>query len=105
MKKVYSAENVVMAGHVESLLQEAGINCFIKNQNLSGAMGELPPLECWPEVWINDDSLETKAKNIIDQTVRQAEPGPQWLCECGELIEGQFGSCWNCGRDKPTTSI
>jgi len=102
MKKVYSAENLVMAGHVRSLLQQAGIDCEIRNQNLAGAVGELPPFECWPEVWIYDDGDYDKAMEVIRQALAGKNVGPSWRCvTCGEVIEGQFSQCWRCGSERP----
>lgn len=101
MKKVYSSDNLVMAGHVKSLLELENIECIIKNENLTGGIGELPPVECWPEVWIiNDDKLpeaESVVRSVLDTGDSDAPP---WQCQCGETIEGQFGACWNCGAVK-----
>jgi len=101
MKKVYSAENLVMAGHVQSLLDQTGIDCEIQNQNLAGALGELPPFECWPEVWIYDDDDYNRALAVIEQALSGADQGTPWQCACGERIEGQFSQCWNCGAERP----
>lgn len=91
-----------MAGHVKSLLEEDGIHCLIKNEALSGAIGEIPPIECWPEVWITDDDDYDRAKAIIENLLEDAQTIKlPWLCECGEEIEGQFYACWHCGREKP----
>lgn len=101
MKKVYSAENLVMAAHVQALLQQAGIECVIQKQNLAGAAGELPPFECWPEVWIYDDGDSDKAAAVIHQALAGATAAAPWRCVCGEHIEGQFSQCWRCGAERP----
>ncbi|MEE9118772.1 MAG: DUF2007 domain-containing protein [Calditrichia bacterium] len=101
MKKIYSADNLIMAGHVKGLLESNSIECIIKNQNLAGAIGELPPVECWPEVWVINDEDNDRALKIVtsvitdDQTSKTA-----WTCDCGETIEGQFSACWQCGKDR-----
>lgn len=101
MKKVYSCDNSMLAVRVQSLLEPEGIDSLIKNQNLSGAMGELPINECWPEVWIMDDNDYDRAINIIDacltENITNTSP---WLCSCGETIEGQFSACWKCGVER-----
>ena len=101
MKKVYSAENLVMTGHVRSLLQQAGIECEVHNQNLAGALGELPPFECWPEVWIYDDGDYDQAMAVIEQGLAGDNSAAVWQCTCGERIEGQFSHCWHCGAERP----
>lgn len=82
------------------LLEEAGVPCMIRNENLSMAMGEIPPSET-PELWIMNDDDYPKAKEIID-TWKNARPEPHdsWVCpQCNERIEGQFTSCWKCGAE------
>lgn len=102
MKKLYSTDDRVRAGHIQSILEERGIRCLIKNQSLSGAIGELPPIECWPELWIIDDDEFDQARELIDAYFTPLDkPGPDWKCGCGEIIEGQFLTCWNCGRANP----
>ena len=92
-----------MAGYLKSLLDDDGIECFIKNQFLTGGRGDLPLNECWPELWITDDDLYSRAMTILST----ATPGPDraimpgWQCECGEQLEGQFETCWNCGSTRP----
>ena len=101
MKKVYSADNLAMSGYVKSMREENQINCVIKNQNLVGAMGELPPIECWPEVWVLDDDEYENAMQIINTFLSErAHPREEWICRCGEKIEGQFSACWSCGRER-----
>ena len=101
MKKVYSAENLIIAGHVRALLQQAGIECVIQNQNLAGAAGELPPFECWPEIWIYDDADYDQAMAVIEQGLAGDTSAGAWRCTCGEQIEGQFSQCWRCGAERP----
>ena len=100
MKKVYSSDNLIMAGHVHSLLEANGIDCHLRNMNLTGGIGELPVNECWPEVWVNDDRDFDVAKNLIETTLSQAKVNQRWRCQCGELIEGQFDICWACGSER-----
>lgn len=99
MKKVYSSDNIIMAGHIHSLLEANGIDCHLRNMNLSGGIGELPINECWPEVWINNEADYTLAKDLITTTLSKAEQRESWKCKCGEVIEGQFEVCWSCGYE------
>jgi hypothetical protein len=98
VRKVYTAESVIEVAHFRNVLEVADIRCFVRNEGLVGVVGEIPYVECWPELWVvrNGDAL--RARGLIDEA-RQATPapGPDWRCEsCGELVEGQFASCWRC---------
>jgi putative signal transducing protein len=102
MKKVYSSDNFIMAGHVHSLLEANDIDCHLRNMNLTGGIGELPINECWPEVWVNDESDFNSADQLIKSALSYAEQNEAWQCQCGESIEGQFEVCWSCGNEKET---
>jgi hypothetical protein len=103
MKRVYTA--TTMSGDQEtlkSILEQANIPCMIRNENLSTALGELPFAECSPEIWILNDEDSSRAKEIVDAWRNaEVENHDPWLCRCGETIEGQFTSCWNCGAERP----
>jgi hypothetical protein len=98
MKVVYSASNLVMVAHFRSLLESHGVPCRIRNEFLAGAAGELPPVECWPQLCV-EDHVEARAREILKAVAQPAQGQPEWTCSgCGELIEGQFTECWQCGR-------
>lgn len=101
MKKVYSADNMVMTGYIKSLLESSHIECMIKNQMLAGGIGEIPPLECWPEIWIMHDDDYNEAMEIVNSTAADRPvTNTFWKCSCGETIEGQFSACWSCGAER-----
>lgn len=90
-----------MAEHARGLLVQHGIPCMLRNVNLSGAAGELPPTECWPEVWVLDDADLEEASRFLETALQpDTTTGPAWRCRCGELLEAQFTSCWQCGRER-----
>jgi hypothetical protein len=104
MKRVFTA-NIIGGDQeiVKSLLEEAKIPCMVRNENLSMALGVLAPSECSPEVWIENDADFSKAKKIVDAwRTAEVETHDPWTCRCGERIEGQFSSCWSCGKDRPS---
>ncbi len=70
--------------------------------NLTGAIGGLPLNECWPEVWVNDESDFNSAEQLIKIALSPAEQNEAWQCRCGESIEGQFEVCWSCGNERET---
>jgi hypothetical protein len=101
MKRVFSSESLADAGHVRALLEQRGIACFIKHEQLSGALGEVPFLECMPEVWVYDDAEAGRAEAVVRDLAGAADIGGEpWRCrQCGETNESQYASCWRCGAD------
>ena len=91
-----------MIGHLKNVLDTFGIKCIARNSDLNSAAGELPPVECWPELWVVDDEKFGRARSILKKTLAPLQPVKKpWHCGgCGEMIEGQFSECWNCGRDR-----
>ena len=104
MEMVHTCESIVNANHIKNLLNAAEIEVVIKNSAIQGALGEVPPMAAWPEVWVLNPSLVEKAKAIID-TVKQAHDLAPWLCSaCNETNEGSFNICWNCSKPKEYAS-
>jgi hypothetical protein len=102
MKRVYSAKDPLMIGHLKNVLTTFGIRCVTRNLDLSTAAGELPLIECWPELWIMDDGAFARARAILKKTLAPLESVKRpWRCDgCGEEVEGQFSECWNCGGSR-----
>jgi hypothetical protein len=102
MKRIYSAKDPLMIGHLKNVLATFGIKCVARKIDLISAAGELPPIECWPELWVVEDDKAARAKDILKKTLAPiASVKKSWICGgCGETIEGQFSECWNCGRDR-----
>jgi hypothetical protein len=101
MRKLTNCKNVSQAGLLKGLLTGLGIACEVRGEYLSMASGELPFAECYPELWVVSDDEEFKrAKEIlVEWDRRDVEQLESWVCKgCGEENEGQFSSCWNCGR-------
>ena len=97
MKLLLRCEHVIAAAHLAGALRAAGIDCEVRNTTLSGAIGEIPFLECAPQLWLRNDLDEVRARELIAQ-LRQPVEGACWACaSCGETLEPQFSQCWNCG--------
>lgn len=98
MKRIFTDVDPVLSGFVESLLDNAGIECTVRNQYLSGGVGELPVNECWPEVWVLHDADADTAAEIIERALKKQPTANAWNCpQCEEQLEGQFAQCWKCG--------
>lgn len=99
MKTVYSAQNISLVSIFQNILEGHGIRCWLKNQFLSAGVGDLPPIECWPQLCVDDVDFD-EAKRIVDEALSEKELTP-WICDsCNELIEGQFTECWKCGKSR-----
>jgi len=100
MKTVYSASNMSLVSILQNVLEGHGIRCWIKNEFLSAGVGELPPIECWPQICVDDDVFP-EAKRIVDEAL-SVKVMTAWKCDsCGEELEGQFTDCWKCGKSRP----
>ena len=103
MTKVFSSQNLPEVELLSSILEDSGITITVKNRYLYATRGEVPFTETWPEIWLlrDDDLPQAQAILAADQN-RPAEDAQDWICpNCGENIEGQFTTCWNCGADRP----
>jgi hypothetical protein len=97
LKLLACADHLLQATIWAESLRAAGIRCVLRNTTLSGAIGEIPFLECAPQLWIERDADEARARALLDE-LRRPAPGPSWRCDaCGEWSEPQFGACWRCG--------
>jgi hypothetical protein len=103
MKKVYCSDSYFLVGHLRQLLESHHIECITKNEYLLGGAGELPPTECWPELWVVEDFQYEKARELVEGFLSTpAGSEAEWRCpECGERLEGQFTACWSCGANRP----
>ncbi len=96
MKRVYRAATLLQVAHARNVLISAGIPCELRNQYLAGALGDLPMMETWPQLFV-EDADEGYALSVLARA-SAASNGPGWTCAaCGERLEPQFTSCWSCG--------
>ncbi len=96
MKRLIQAPNVALATLWVDLLQQAGVDAVVQRAYTSGIAGEIPPDQALPEVWVMDDAQLDFARVQLD-ALRHL-PWRRWACHgCGELVEGPFEQCWNCG--------
>lgn len=102
MRRLAQAPNIAIAALWADTLQQAGFSATVQRYFLSGIAGELPPDQCLPEVWISDAADEPRARALLDTF--QNRPQHRWQCVCGEVVEGGFDHCWNCGVARPPSA-
>jgi len=100
MKTVYSASNISFVSIFQNILEGHGIRCWIKNEFLTAGMGEIPAIECWPQLCVDDDDF-VEGERIVKEALSEKVMAV-WKCDsCHEDIEGQFTECWKCGQSRP----
>ena len=99
MRRLVQAPNIAIATFWVDALQQAGVAASVQRYFLSGLAGEMPPDQCLPEVWLTHDHDEAQARQLLHAL--QNRPQRRWLCACGELVEGGFDQCWQCGVPMP----
>lgn len=98
MRQLHSSLNVALVNHYRSVLEESGIPCVVRGEYLTVAVGEIPPIEAWAELWVVDESRFDDAARFIAGLEAAPRDGAAWVCaECGEDNDAAFAACWNCG--------
>ena len=97
MRRVHTAESTIEIAHLRNVLESEGIACIVRNDRLAGVMGEIPFVECWPELGVREPWQALRARGLIDEALAPAAQGEPWSCPgCGERVEPQFAQCWRC---------
>jgi Protein of unknown function (DUF2007). len=103
MKEVFTHPDPTIVGWKKSILEEAGIHCFIRNENTSatlgaGALGLVQSPIFDPALCIVDDRRYDEAAALL-KGAGNTPPviRADWRCpKCGETVPGNFDTCWNC---------
>ncbi|GAB2993688.1 putative signal transducing protein [Psychrosphaera aestuarii] len=98
MKKVYQCSNTLELQPFIETLKRLDIKHLIKNEYISGAIGELPFTEAWPQIWVLNDNDVAEAKAACRATETDINSDkPDWDCShCGETNHASFEFCWQC---------
>lgn len=100
MYVVYSAPDAATVHLLKGILDQRGIRTIVRGEFLQGGVA---PTEGWVELFVLKMQDVPEAKAVVEEVV-SAEPTPEgepWTCPgCGESIEGQFSTCWNCGTER-----
>ncbi|WP_295899141.1 DUF2007 domain-containing protein [uncultured Vibrio sp.] len=99
MKQIYSCENHFLIVNAKNIIEGMGIETFVKNEFATGAIGEISAFDCWPELWIVNDSDYDKAAEAI-AAMTSTKSASTWVCtQCSEVNEPSFELCWNCQHE------
>jgi hypothetical protein len=108
MREVFVDQDHTRVGFYKSVLDEAGIPNFIRNENSNNSLTELPSPLFFPALCVVRDEDYDEAMQILGE-IYYAQPSPaaDWRCpKCSEEVPGTFDSCWHCGalRTEPATN-
>jgi hypothetical protein len=103
MRAVYSHSDHGRVGFFKSVLEDAGIDTFIKNESSYNAT-EFSTLIVAPTLCVINDDDYARARKLIELANL---PPPvfraDWTCpSCGEQVPGNFDVCWKCGTEHPS---
>jgi hypothetical protein len=86
------------AHRLVELLAMRGIVAHVFNENLQGAIGEVPPDQALPQVWLADPGDRERAARVARTFFAEGERQGEWTCaRCGECNPASFEVCWHCG--------
>lgn len=101
MKRVHIAPTLLDAQLAADMLSSLGIATHILNANAAGALGELPFMQAQPEVWVDDDTQERRAREALADFPNPTAGEEKTCPNCSERNPGNFLSCWQCGSALP----
>ena len=100
MKLVYTHPSQLMVAHMRSAIERAGIECTLRNEYASGAIGELAPIDSWAEVWVVRDRDYDRARQVVEHLQQEVQE-EDWDCtQCGKSSPATFEICWHCGTSR-----
>ena len=98
MKRLCRASSLPDAHILRAVLQQAGIDAHVFNENAQGGVGQLPATDAYPEIWLDDEADFARAESVIAEFERA--PTNVGVVRCGSCREenpGNFEVCWSCG--------
>jgi hypothetical protein len=103
MIRVYQAASLTEAQLLADQLRESGIDTYIRNEHLQGALGELP-LNLLPEVCLIWETDWERARTLVqkfESDNRSDVLGSLWCENCDEESPSNFELCWKCRHPLP----
>jgi hypothetical protein len=99
MKQLITAAGGPELGLLRNMLQDAGILCDLRNEQLSQV---LPSAPFDAELWIENDDDYWMAQDLSEAWFHPPSgPTGSWTCaRCGQHVGTRFDSCWKCGTKR-----
>jgi hypothetical protein len=104
MRQVYTSHDPAQLGLFKSLLDEAGLDTSIRNENADDPEGT--GAASMLALCVDDDGDYEKALDLIKAHEAKAEQsGEEWKCPaCAETNAPNLNECWNCDMARPEVS-
>ena len=104
MRRLASAPNLAIATLWADVMRGAGLSVTVQRAFASAIAGEIPPDQARPELWLSDEREWPQARRLLHEL--QHPPERRWACPgCGEVIDGPFDACWQCGAAAPRAAL
>ncbi len=97
VKRLYCAANFTEAHLLRQLLAQQGIAIRVFNENAQSALGEIPFTHAYPELWLEHERDEARARALLRDYERGAATQPRPCSVCQESNPANFDLCWQCG--------
>jgi hypothetical protein len=101
MREVFTSQDFTEVGYYKSILDEAGIVSFIRNENANsqGLTGSM----FYPSLCVLEDGDYPEAIRILkSRRVKETVEGADWTCPaCSEKNPWNFELCWKCNAARP----
>ena len=99
MREVFSDVDAVRVAFFRSVLQEAGIPSYIKNEYSHNSVDGLQSPSMYPALCVLEDSDYDEAMRLLGEIYYGGPANlPEWACpKCGAEVPGNFDACWQCG--------
>jgi len=109
MREVFVNQDHARIGFYKSVLDEAGIPNFVRNESSNNSVTEIPSPIFFPALCVvNDEDYDAAMKILGEIYYAPPSQAPDWRCsKCNEDVPGNFDSCWKCGairEDSPSSS-
>jgi len=98
MKEVFTDADFTRVGYYQSILENAGIQTFMRNMYSHHSLTEMPAGVFFPSLCVVRDDDYPEAMRILQDVHFPTTPtGTDWRCQrCGEEVPAGFETCWNC---------
>lgn len=98
VREVFVNQDHARVGFFKSVLDDAGIPSFVRNETSNHSLTVPSPLFFPALCVLRDDDYEEAMRILGGIYYGQPSQAPQWHCaKCGEEVPGTFDSCWQCG--------
>ena len=99
MREVFVNQDHARVGFYKSVLEEAGIPNFVRNE-MANNITDMPSPLFFPALCVLHNEDYDAAMRILGEIYyERPSQAPDWRCsKCSEEVPGTFDSCWQCGK-------